>query len=208
MGHIPHSNVWHDPLGSWHVDDSLSAHLVDEKMTHSYVSQTSFKCVTWLMHMCDVTHSYVQRDSFTCVTRLIECAHLKRKKTECIYVWWLVHMCDMTHPHVWHDSFTRVTWLIECTPCWEHTRKQLMHTCHVFICVTWLIHMCDMSHSHVWHDPLTPSTACYLLPGKVSFFLFLQVGLGISRTIADSQWNLVYKAFHRLHRCRNETIRR
>jgi len=35
-----------------------------------------------------------------------------------------------------------------------------------------------------------------------------KVGLGISRTNADSQWNPVYNAFHRFFCCGNETIRR
>jgi len=32
----------------------------------------------------------------------------------------------------------------------------------------------------------------------------MKVGLGISRTNADSQWNPGYKAFHRIHHCGNE----
>jgi len=35
----------------------------------------------------------------------------------------------------------------------------------------------------------------------------LKVGLGISRTNADSQWNQVYNVFHRNFCCGNETIR-
>jgi len=37
-------------------------------------------------------------------------------------------------------------------------------------------------------------------------FLF-QVGLGICRTDVDSQWNTVYKAFHQIRCCENDTIR-
>jgi len=36
------------------------------------------------------------------------------------------------------------------------------------------------------------------------FLQFLKVGLGISRTNADSQWNPVYNAFHRNFCCANE----
>jgi len=38
----------------------------------------------------------------------------------------------------------------------------------------------------------------------------IQVGLGIYRTNADSQWNPFYKAFHQIHCCGNpdEMIRR
>jgi len=37
--------------------------------------------------------------------------------------------------------------------------------------------------------------------------VYIKVGLGISRTNADSQWNPVYNAFHRIFCCGNETIR-
>jgi len=36
--------------------------------------------------------------------------------------------------------------------------------------------------------------------------LCIKVGLGISRTNVDSQWNSVYKAFHRIRSCANEPI--
>jgi len=36
--------------------------------------------------------------------------------------------------------------------------------------------------------------------------VFIKVGLGICRTNADSQWNLVYNAFHRNFCRENETI--
>jgi len=36
----------------------------------------------------------------------------------------------------------------------------------------------------------------------------LPVRLGISQTKANSQWNLLYNAFHRIHRCGNKTIHR
>ena len=42
----------------------------------------------------------------------------------------------------------------------------------------------------------------------VAFHIYLEVGLGITRTNADSQWNPVYNAFHRFFYCGNETIRR
>jgi len=42
----------------------------------------------------------------------------------------------------------------------------------------------------------------------VYIFVGFKVGLGISRTNADSQWNPVYNAFHQNFCCGNETIRR
>ena len=44
-------------------------------------------------------------------------------------------------------------------------------------------------------------------PALIDYWLIIKVGFGISRTNADSQWNPVHKAFHRIHRCGNETIR-
>jgi len=41
----------------------------------------------------------------------------------------------------------------------------------------------------------------------VQFSDFVKVGLGISRTNADSQWSPVYNVFHRKFCCGNETIR-
>ena len=38
--------------------------------------------------------------------------------------------------------------------------------------------------------------------------ILLKVGLGISRTNADSPWNPVYNVFHRNFGCKNETIHR
>jgi len=45
-------------------------------------------------------------------------------------------------------------------------------------------------------------------PYEISRLRLVKVGLGISRTNADSQWNPVYNAFHRNFCCGNETIRR
>ena len=44
--------------------------------------------------------------------------------------------------------------------------------------------------------------------GFFCFFFSVNVGLGISRTNVDSQWNPVYNVFHRIFCCENETIRR
>jgi len=91
--------------------------------THPYVWHDSFKCVTWLIHMCDMDYPYVWRDSS-------------------IYMTWLIHICDMSHPYVWHDSSIFAKWLI-------HTFN--MNDLYVWrdssMCVTWLIHWCDMTQS-------------------------------------------------------------
>jgi len=47
-----------------------------------------------------------------------------------------------------------------------------------------------------------------LVPFPVVYSQTLKVGLGISRTNADSQWNPVYNVIHRIFGCGNEKIRR
>ena len=91
---------------------------------------TSFMCVIWLIHICDMTHSCVWHESFK-------------------WVPWLIPVCDMTHSYEWHDSFPCVTWLIHMI---DLTHSFMWHDS--FICVQWLIHMCDMTHSYVRHDSL------------------------------------------------------
>jgi len=48
----------------------------------------------------------------------------------------------------------------------------------------------------------------YVMMGFFGHIPWIKVGLGISRTNADSQWNPVYNVFHRNFCCGNETIRR
>jgi len=48
----------------------------------------------------------------------------------------------------------------------------------------------------------------FVLVKKFAPFAEVKVGLGISRTNVDSQWNPVYNAFHRNFCRENETIRR
>ena len=106
-----HSDVWHEILCLRH-DSS------DEVVP---LWHDSFRCVTWLIRICETTRLDVGRDSCGCMT-------------------WLIGMCDMTHWDVWHDSFTCVTWLIRMC---DMTHSHVWHDS--FTCVTWLIHMCDMT---------------------------------------------------------------
>jgi len=55
------------------------------------------------------------------------------------------------------------------------------------------------------HHPLSPVMNLII---RHPLSPVVKVGLGISRTNADSQWNPVYNAFHRIFCCGNETIRR
>jgi len=52
------------------------------------------------------------------------------------------------------------------------------------------------------------SKANRFTPAHVRYSFLFKVGLGISRTNADSQWNRVYNAFHRFFCCGSDTIRR
>ena len=151
--------------------------------THSYLWYDSFKCVTWLMHMCvNMTHSYARHDTF--VLR-------DMTRTSHSYVWpdlfvcatQLIHMCDMTHSYVWH-SFICVTWLIP----------------DLFVCATQPIHMCvNMTHSHDsfvcmarrirrggLHPPYIASAVLLLsLSLSLPFSLFLSFSCSLSFPLAQ-----------------------
>jgi len=171
MCDMTHSYVWHDSFirVTWlipcmwhdtfiHMNESAQTNLLRNTPVSLYACHMStIKCVTWLVHMCDMTHSYVWHDSFIRVTWLIPymwhdtfinmnesaqtnllchtpvalyAGHMSTIKC----VTWLIH--------VWHDSFIRVTWLIPYM--WHDT----------FICVTWLIYMCYMTHPYMWNDSI------------------------------------------------------
>jgi len=53
---------------------------------------------------------------------------------------------------------------------------------------------------------LTPPYCTNFVRKDSGLWFNLKVGLGISRTNADSQWNPVYNAFHRIFCCGNQTI--
>ena len=66
---------------------------------------------------------------------------------------------------------------------------------------------CEMRSAAQWRRP---EKKCFA-PGRRknrNQVLTFKVGLGISRTKADSQWNPVYKVFYRFFGCGNATIRR
>jgi len=115
----PLTRVWLDssPYVTWLILAQGRAE------TTRYAPKNIYRCVTWLIHVCDMTNSHVWHDSFTYVSWLVlvqgraQTTKYPPKKPS--------HMCEMTHSYVWHESFT---------------------------CVTWLIHTCDMTHSNVCRD--------------------------------------------------------
>ena len=106
------------------------------------------RCLTWLIHMCDVTHWYlcvtwlihcVWRDSFTCMTWLF--CPPRRRGT------WHIRMRDMTHPYVCHDSFICVPWIF-------HT-----HDISHLIYAIWLLPVCNITQNNpcpasYWSRPI------------------------------------------------------
>jgi len=74
-------------------------------VTHSYVWQDSFICVTWRIHMCDFTPSHVWHDSLCDFTH----SHVLHDSFRCAT--WRMYLCDTTHSYVWNDWFIYVTWL-------------------------------------------------------------------------------------------------
>ena len=114
-------------------------------MTPSDVWHASFRCVTWLIQMCDRTHSDVWQDSFRCVT-------------------WLIQMSDRTHSDVWQDSFRCVTGLIQIR---ETTRSYVWQD--ILVCVTCRIDIRDISirdipHSYVCLIHMSVSFRCVAQP--------------------------------------------
>jgi len=151
------SYVWHDSCVC--VNDSI-IHMCD--MTQSYVwhdscicvndsimhmcGYDSFRCVAWLMHMCewfmhntyvsysrrDTTHAHVRYTSFICVAWLM---HMGER---------LMHMCYTLDVTRRIHNFSSLTW--DLTHPHKDTTHPYIHTCdmsHQYI------HMCDMSHEYI-----------------------------------------------------------
>ena len=106
---------------------------------------TYFRCVTWLMHLCDMKNSRTWCKVFKYLKTFICVACVRHDSF--IPETWLIHVCDMTHWYVWHmKCHTSVTW------AWHDSFICMTWVRHdSFICVTWRIHMCDMTHSYVCH---------------------------------------------------------
>jgi len=107
----------------------------------------SFKCVTWLIHMCDVTrtyvsvsHPYVSRDSFICVTWLVHMCHTRVSLCHRSTYHVQLLSCDMTHSYVWNESCACVTW---------HVVARIIYMCNGW--VTWH----NMNESCHWRRHLT-----------------------------------------------------
>jgi len=154
----------------WLIEIISGTWLILYDMAHSYGTNDSYICDTWLIHMwhithiCDMTHPYVWHDSFVCVTWLIHMyvPGLWRMRAHCfICVTWLICMCDMTHSYMWHGSFICVTWLIHMCDMthayvWHNSFMCAMSHLNMwhdsFLRVTWLTHTCDATYSYVWRD--------------------------------------------------------
>jgi len=125
-------------------------------MTHSYVWDDSFICVTRLIHMCDMTHSYVTWLICMCKTNLLCFWHDSRARDDSSVGSWhrtqtaimcLSYLCDMT------DSFNSqklLTYHIRMS----HIFGIICDMTHTY--VTWLTrmrhdsHVCDMTQPYRW----------------------------------------------------------
>jgi len=127
----------------------------------------SFKCATWLIHMCDMTHvdtlmythaymhmyihSYMYIHTYLIYTHRIfiysylctstpTVKHPENKG--------LIQMCDMTHLYVRHDS----TYILNDAmthPLCDITYSDVGLGRDSSICATWLIHICDTTHIYI-----------------------------------------------------------
>jgi len=70
----------------------------------------------------------------------------------------------------------------------------------------WTVLLLSLNYNLLLYEAITVTLVISkkLLFDKCIFLMHYKVGLGISRTSTGSQWNPVYKAFHQIHRCRNE----
>jgi len=63
------------------------------------VSQDTFICVPWQIHVCAMTHAYVWHHASICVA-------------------WLMHVCGMNHSYVWyHSCICAYVWYHSCISC-------------------------------------------------------------------------------------------
>jgi len=118
MGHVTHMNEWHKCIYMYIMSHLfIRGHVLMRDMSDSIIGSwvtwimQSFRCVTWLIRMCDMTHSCVCYDSWIFVTWLIHKGQwlIHKWHDPCICVTWLMHMCNMTPSYVSHDSFMFMT---------------------------------------------------------------------------------------------------
>jgi len=164
MCDMTHSYVWHDSFirvtwlipYMWHdtfinMNESAQTNLLCHTPVALYAGHMStIKCVTWLIHMCDMTHSYVWPDSFHICDMTHSYIWMSRhRQICCVTHLWHFMQAICQHSKVWHDSFICVTWLIHM---YDMTYSYVWHDS--FICVTWLIYMCYMTHPYMWNDSI------------------------------------------------------
>jgi len=135
-------------------------------MIYSYVWRDSFKCVAWLLRMCDMAHSYdepcswVIKESELCscaaqtLVWLMNKAHSYDepcswviKESVLLRLFYYSSICVTWLIHMRHDSlFYMCLWraLFVCA-----TRSYTLHTS--FICVTWRTHLFDFTRSDMIH---------------------------------------------------------
>ena len=135
-------------------------------ITRLCVWRDSFRCVTWLIQICDMTQLDVWHDSIRWASLVYVCdvthvcvGHDSEPKLllhhnslivtydSFMCVTWLIPLGDMTYSYVWYDLFIRMIWRIS-----EFGVNHSYVCCDPFMCVTWLIHVRDMTHSYVRHD--------------------------------------------------------
>ena len=132
--------------------------------------QRCSKCVTWLIHMCDMTPSQVCHDSFVFETWLVHTCKMT-PSYECLYfldaavvmrqwwqhcstcVTWLIHMCGMTPSYVRHDFFIcKMTPSYECVHFFDAAVAQAVVVVTLQYMSHELIHMCVMTLLYVKPD--------------------------------------------------------
>ena len=131
-----------DTTHSWmHVTSLTDVCLV----AHSYVSQDSFICVTWLIHTCSTSWWHVMCVCVCVCVCMCVCLCVCLCVCVCVCVrvcvwhtsWWHASSCDMTHSWVSHLSTNHATRINKLRDTYEwamghiHTHERVMgHVAH------------------------------------------------------------------------------
>jgi len=127
----------------------------------SHVWHDSFRCVTWLIQMCDMTHLYVWRDSsiaqvevssHTCewVMSHIWMSHVTHMNESCHTSEWVMSHIWMSHVTHLNESCHTYEWVM--SHIWMSRVIHLNESCHR---CEWVMSHLRMITFHVWTHHVT-----------------------------------------------------
>jgi len=100
------------------------------------------RCVTWLIHTCDVTHPHVRHDS-----SIWSSLDIRTDTCKNVIMTYLICMCAMTHPYVLHYACMDVRMFVFVRMC------VLSHT--MYVCIVTHTDIVTHTHSHTQRRRVT-----------------------------------------------------